>query len=104
MSARCTAEIGGTVRDVVDPGDALTLSYGRTAGANIGSVRFETPVTPYDTRIGLYGAYNGAGVVSAAFSGLGITSVNRSAGLSVSQPLGTARRPSTGRRPSGPRP
>lgn len=80
-------EIGGTVRDVVDPGDALTLSYGRTAGANIGSVRFETPVTPYDTRIGLYGAYNGAGVVSAAFSGLGITSVNRSAGLSVSQPL-----------------
>ena len=80
-------EIGGTARNLLGLGEALSASYGRTAGANLASVNFQIPVTDYDTRVGLFWNYNGAGVVSAAFQGLGITNVNQTAGVLVTQPL-----------------
>jgi hemolysin activation/secretion protein len=80
-------QIGATVRNLLGFGDALSVAYGRTAGANIANARYEIPFTDFDTRAALYWNYNGAGVVSAAFAGLGITSRNQTAGVSVIQPL-----------------
>lgn len=79
--------IGGTLRNLLHCGDVVSLSYSRTAGANIANGSFEVPVTRYDTRVSLHWSYNGAGVVSAAFAGLGITSLDQSAGMSLIQPL-----------------
>ncbi len=80
-------QMGATLRGLLGLGDALTLGYGRTAGANLANARFEIPVTDYDTRIAPYWNYTEAGVVSAAFSGLGIRNRNQLAGISVIQPL-----------------
>ncbi|MBV8573935.1 MAG: ShlB/FhaC/HecB family hemolysin secretion/activation protein, partial [Acetobacteraceae bacterium] len=80
-------EIGGTLRNLLSYGDAVSLSYGRTHGANIASARYEIPLTRYDTRLGVFANYNGAGVVSAPFSGLGITSRYVSTGIELIQPL-----------------
>jgi hemolysin activation/secretion protein len=45
------------------------------------------PVTAADTAINLHWDYNGAGVISAAFSGLDISSTTITYGATVSQPL-----------------
>jgi hemolysin activation/secretion protein len=80
-------QLTGVVRNLIGYGDALSLSYGRTAGANIGSVGWELPVTRYDTTLSLRWSYDGAGVVSDAFSGLNISSVVQTAEVGMSQPL-----------------
>ncbi len=79
--------VGGTLHNVLGYGDAVSVAYGRTAGANIANVQFEAPITSYDTRIMFYGSYNGAGVVSSNFSGLDITSIDKVAGIMLTQPL-----------------
>jgi hemolysin activation/secretion protein len=80
-------ELNGVVRDLTGFGDALALHYGRTDGVNEGGVAWTMPVTPADTAVTLHWDYNGAGVVSAAFSDLNISSTTVTYGVSVSQPL-----------------
>lgn len=80
-------ELNGLVRDLTGFGDSLALRYGRTYGVNEGGVAWTMPVTPADTAVTLHWDYNGAGVVSAAFSDLNISSTTITYGVSVSQPL-----------------
>jgi hemolysin activation/secretion protein len=80
-------ELDGVVRDLTGFGDALLLRYGRTYGVNDGGVSWTMPVTAADTAINFHWDYNGAGVVSAAFSALNISSTTITYGASVSQPL-----------------
>jgi hemolysin activation/secretion protein len=78
---------GGSLRNLLHIGDLLSVTYGRTSGANLASAGYDIPVSPYDTRLDLHWSYNGAGVVAASYAGLGITSQYQSAGVSLTQPL-----------------
>jgi hemolysin activation/secretion protein len=80
-------ELNGVVRDISGWGDALTLRYGRTAGVNEGGFSWSIPVTAADTTVAVKWDYNGAGVISDAFSGLNISSTTTTYGIAVIQPV-----------------
>jgi hemolysin activation/secretion protein len=80
-------ELDGVVRDLTGFGDTLLLRYGRTYGVNDGGVSWTIPVSAVDTALNFHWDYNGAGVVSAAFNDLNISTTTITYGASVSQPL-----------------
>ncbi len=68
-------------------GDRLFLSAAFTEGLEDYDARYEIPVTPWDTTVGLFYGYSESEVIERPFDEIDITSRSQTAGLRVAQPV-----------------
>jgi hemolysin activation/secretion protein len=77
----------GTARNVLGMGEALTLQYGHSSGADDGSAALTVPISAGDTRLSLHYDYNESLVIEAPFQELDIRSRTKTFGAALSHPF-----------------